>query len=698
MAFLKIMETNFKDYLFSKHILVNDKGPDENAVETLFSIANMFNIRIKEGQELAHREMIAFLSDKLGVNVPEPFYKGFPDSVRKLSSDELLFDQIVHYTVTYGFGNFSQAGHSILEEYFERSVFKEKSEIKDFIILDEKTAEEKLTGFVEDMFLSSRPLNEVQFQVVAAYLRSFSSRPGKCASKNLAQRLLVENRDMYFARFLALSDVLKVVEEINYRLYGNTNVKKLNLKNQDRKFISFLIDYLFGSGIKDKGIGREVSESDIKDCFERKAVWSGLLHHIHYKPKTEKAIDFVNRMRGNANDSVYSAFEKAVDAGNIAEAVQILKEGKGSGAVLRKLDYLISRCKSDEEVRTVLDYISSANIIILIQLLIKYSSQNRIKINRTFKFTKFEKLKVYSETDEEVAKRKSFLADSRTDMLKEFIRENLKKVLKNRLGKVYIDESMRNYALPLQETASSGGLGVLAKGSRLHLKEFKKIRAFTYWEKVDDIDLSAFGITRDGKRLEFSWRTMADAQSEAILYSGDQTSGYDGGSEYFDIKPEAFRNEYPEVRYIIFCNNVFSPVTFSNCLCTAGYMVRDTEDSGQVFEPRTVESSFRINSDSTFAYLFGLDLDTNDFIWLNMNKDSYNAVAGESSMGFLIDYFHVTDIINVKSFFEMMAKEIVTDSKAADVAVSDSLSEKDIKDDAKLIRSYDFEKMTALMG
>ena len=81
---------------------------------------------------------------------------------------------------------------------------------------------------------------------------------------------------------------------------------------------------------------------------------------------------------------------------------------------------------------------------------------------------------------------------------------------------------------------------------------FKKLRAFTYWEKVDDIDLSCFGLTDDGRRIEFSWRTMAGNQSDAITYSGDETSGYKGGSEYFDIKLEEFKKMYPAVKYIVF--------------------------------------------------------------------------------------------------------------------------------------------------
>ena len=692
------MDNIFKDYLLSKHILVNDKGNDENAIEVIFSIANMFNIRITSGQALAHREMVEFLSDKLGIKVPEPFYRGFPESVRKLSSDKLLFDQIVHYCQTYGLGNFSEAGHSILEEYFERGVFKEKTEIKDFIILNEADAVENLKGFVDDMFKGTRPLSQVQFQLVAAFLRTFNYHPKDCASKNLAIKLLAENRDMYFARFIQLPDVTKLAEEINYRHYSNTDVRSLNLKNQDRKLISAVIDSMFGSRFSRKTTDEEEQQKDIFDCYERKAVWSGLLHHIHYKPKCDEAEDFVRRMRGSSNLSCYSNFEKALRSGKIDDAVYFLNRGKGSGAILRNLDYIISRCNNEEDVNLVLESISSSNVIILLQLLIKYSSPFRSDGPRTFKFTKFERIKVYTETEEDMKRRESFLTVAQNEQLRLFVRSRLESILKNRLGKVYIDEKMTNYALPLQETASSGGLGVLAKGTRLHIDAFKKIRAFTYWEKVDDIDLSAFGITGEGKRIEFSWRTMAGEQSDAIVYSGDQTSGYKGGSEYFDINLDEFKKVYPKVRYIIFCNNVFSRLTFADCFCTAGYMLRDLNDSGKVFEPKTVESSFRINSDSTFAYLFGLDLEKNDFIWLNMCKDSYDAVAGNSSMNFLLNYFFVTDIVNVKSFFGMMAEEIVTDPKLADVAVSDVLMEEDLKEGARLIHSYDFEKMTALMG
>lgn len=212
---------------------------------------------------------------------------------------------------------------------------------------------------------------------------------------------------------------------------------------------------------------------------------------------------------------------------------------------------------------------------------------------------------------------------------------------------------------------------------------------------MNDIDLSVFALTEDGNRREFSWRTMSRHQSGAITYSGDETSGYLGGSEYFDINLPEFKARYSEYRYLIFCDNVYSGKNFNECFCKAGYMLRDWEDSGQVYEPKTVKSAYRINCESTFAYLFGIDLLTNEFIWLNIAKDGNSRVAGDTTLSFLTDYFHLTEIMNMYDFFSMMAEKIVDDPMEADVIVTDHEIEGAVE--AEIIREYDFEKIRALM-
>lgn len=332
--------------------------------------------------------------------------------------------------------------------------------------------------------------------------------------------------------------------------------------------------------------------------------------------------------------------------------------------------------------------------MILLQLLFRYESVSQGK-GRTFRFSRHNLLKVHTETPQEQDRRQSRLSEEQIKTLKSVIRSTLSERLKNRLGKVYVDPVMKNYALPLSESTSQGGFGVLSKGSRIHIGEGKKLRAFTYWEKVNDIDLSVFALTEDGRRKEFSWRTMAAQQSGAIIFSGDETSGYHGGSEYFDINPE-FKERHPEYRYLVFCNNVFTGIAFSKCFCKAGYMLRDEEDSGEIYEPKTIESAFLVDCESTFAYLFGIDLIKNEFIWLNQARNSNAQVAGSTSLTFLLGYFHTTEIFNVYDFFKMMAEELVEDPMEAEIVVSGH--ETAYADGAEMIREYDFEKIRAFMG
>jgi len=282
--------------------------------------------------------------------------------------------------------------------------------------------------------------------------------------------------------------------------------------------------------------------------------------------------------------------------------------------------------------------------------------------------------------------------------VKEALILNLKKIYKGRLGKVYIDPQMKKIAVPLQENTSMGGFGTLPRGTRIPIpvESGKKVRAFTYWEKVNDIDLSAFGISKTGHQVEFSWRSMWNRQSDAVTYSGDQTSGYHGGSEFFDINLDKFKEHYPDIEYIVFCNNVFSRVPFAKCVCRAGYMVRDMEDSGQVWEPKTVQSSFTIDGDSTFAYLFAIDLKETDFIWINTIRESGVAVAGTTSMQFLMDYFEAANVFSVADLFSMQASEIVENPEEADVVVADKVVP--VKEGAELIRSFDFERILAYMN
>ena len=677
-----MLHEKYLRFLFTKGILVGSEE-SEHAFSVCFTLAQKFGIRITRGAQYAVESMIPIAATVLGQYVPEPFYRGFPASVRALTDEQILFDQLFHYFTTYGLGDFSDPGHSVFETDFERLAFDEETEPIDFEILTETEALEKLREYVGDMLKNTRPLNDTQYDILRAFIEDYGYEVRQCASHDTAIRLLVDTRDTKYAAFLSLSDVIKLTDRINYEVYQNENIRKLNLCNRDRRFITDVIRVIFEKG-----------RVNVKECFEKKALWSGLLHHIHYQPKTPAAENFVSLMRGRTNESVYAEFEREMAAGNIEAAVTCLRKGKGSGALLRQLNYIVSRCKDEKDLAFVMDSLATKNALILIQLIMQYATYEA-DTARTFKFTRYNRLRVHGETEEEQAKRQTVLSSEKVNMLLDAMRNKLRKLLGGKLGKVYISPEMYRVALPLQENTASGGYGVLPKGSRLPVAKGKKIRAFTYWKEVDDIDLSVIGLSADGAQTEFSWRTMFGCQSDELTYSGDQTSGYEGGSEYFDLDIPAFKKKYPRLQYLVFCNNVYSSKTFAECYCTAGYMLRDLRDTGEVFEPQTVKTSFRINCDSTFAYLFGIDLKKNEFVWLNTANDSGIHIAGITDMNFLTCYFKTAEVLNVGSLFSMLASEIVYDAGAADVAVTDA--DVTIREGAEVIRSFDFEKIMALI-
>ena len=98
--------------------------------------------------------------------------------------------------------------------------------------------------------------------------------------------------------------------------------------------------------------------------------------------------------------------------------------------------------------------------------------------------------------------------------------------------------------------------------------------------------------------------------------------------------------------------------------------------------------------------LFGIDLMTNDLVWMNLARDADTAVAGTTPMGFLIEKFHITGYLNLKILFTMLADEVVDDPEEAEVLLVPSacdVSSYSTGKEREIIREYDFERILALL-
>lgn len=347
------MEQIFQDYLFTKGILVKPQDAPmldyEDLVAVMLSLAQRFSIRVKsENADFLDKDMIAVAARNLGQYVPEPFYRNFPMSVKEMTGDQLIFDQLVHYAQTYGMGWFDEPGHSIFEgETRERLRILEETSPKEFRVLTETRALHELRTYILDMLSGNRPLNQNQKDIVLeAYKNGLLAALNPSfviPCKETAVFLYYETKHSFFAKDLRLQDTIKLLDYIQYNYYNSENLKKLNLKNQDRKLITAFINGCFA---RYTGEGRFVN--DVRECFEKRKIWCGLLHHIHYRPSHDGAKNFAIAIRSGVNISVYSSFEEAMKMRQPIEAAKLLKKNKGATAVARNLNYILSRCKLGE--------------------------------------------------------------------------------------------------------------------------------------------------------------------------------------------------------------------------------------------------------------------------------------------------------------------------------------------------------------
>lgn len=684
--------TEVREYLFNHNTLVSVPTESNDSVDdivessyTNFYIAKRFGVVIDKGRDLANREMIGYLTRMYEGNIVNTyFYRSFPMSVRLSSKEQLLMDQILNYVKTYGLGMFTGDTHSFFEETIERTAMSDTDRvIKHFDIISLDEVDDVVRQYASDLTSSTRAINDTQYSFLMTAIHHFNFKALNCASKNLAIRILVDTRNLDYGRFLSLTDVLKVVEYMqtsdNKDVWGK-GMKDLHITSAGRRFLTELIDMMFMLN---------PSKETVISCYERKKIWNGLLHCIHYVGKTDRSRNWVNSIRNNAKKSPMSRVNAYTNICDLASAVDVLTQYHGAGAVARNMNYLLSRANNEYSINAIIDGASVSNPIIAMQYVNSLNTDNTRA--RVFSFTKNGRVKHHTETAKEMRSRKSFISPEVRDAAVKRMMSNIDNHYRSvNVGKVFISPEMEKVALPMFNATAQGGVGVLPTGSRIAIGS-NIVRAFIYWEKVNDIDLSCIGIHDDNTTTEFSWRRYHDSTSY-ITFSGDITDGYYGGSEFFDVNLEKLKNVYPSMKYLVFNANVYtSRVNFDQCFCKAGFMKRENADAGEVYEPKTVVTSFRINAEANMAKLFAIDLTTNEIVWLNLPYAEYSNIAGNSTFDELDKYLKFD--FSYKYLFERIGT-LVDDPSEADIIVSDTVS----VDGKENIHSYDVEKVIKYMN
>ncbi|MDV9177263.1 hypothetical protein R6V09_44955 [Streptomyces sp. W16] len=150
--------------------------------------------------------------------------------------------------------------------------------------------------------------------------------------------------------------------------------------------------------------------------------------------------------------------------------------------------------------------------------------------------------------------------------------------------RLLIDPEVLDVALPLSGKATAAGLGVLPRGS-VSAVEGELLRFFVYWKETEqrtDFDLSALMLNADySTNTWLSYTSLTDVEGE---HSGDIVEAPDGASEFINLRLGAVRGAFVVPQVHIYAGEGFEEVEES----FFGFMLREGEQLGRPFEPRTV--------------------------------------------------------------------------------------------------------------
>ncbi|MFD7628044.1 hypothetical protein ACFV7Q_18745 [Streptomyces sp. NPDC059851] len=306
--------------------------------------------------------------------------------------------------------------------------------------------------------------------------------------------------------------------------------------------------------------------------------------HPHEYPRWPHAADVFAVARGEKEArTLDSRVEELLGADDVTGAARLLASA-APGKLLRSLDRLLRACPGQAERDAVVAAVEEAapqvsgRVLLSVREHFHNRPQERIPRPRRFFVNRGGRAWVTTDTrppvPEPETKRLVAALDAET-------RRRLPEP-----GHLLVDPAVLDVALPLSGKATAAGLGVLPRGS-LSPVDGELLRFFVHWRQAQrstDFDLSALML--DGSYETLTWLSYTALQDLEGEHSGDITDAPapDGASEFINLRLNAVRGDFIVPQVNIFSGEGFEEVAES----FFGFMLRDADQQGRPFEPRTV--------------------------------------------------------------------------------------------------------------
>lgn len=556
-----------------------------------------------------YNQLVSDLKENAGAHkVFAPMYPNFPDQVKKASDRELYTNAFLHYI-----GDF--IGQRIMPVYekLKREPLKDEVRLK-VIGLGSK---EDFNAIFTRLLSAKTSVSETDKKDIEWFIKTYNARVIALAPDEIP---LKENVAFYIGCLLknniegaeealrthakTATDILRLAVALSggdISLAENTKFTAISKKNR-----KLLLSALEAMG--------NITE----DMLRYKNRWKRLgekLHPGEYRQRFPLCAEAFNVIR---NDLPFETFnskvEKNILGKNLPALLGLLTARPGECA--RRLDLLIRMTNDPAPVLAAFSAVAGkVSSPVLLQVMAHFKHRNEARELRTF-FPKGDVGKARSigynlpVIDQEICSKVVSVCEEA--LVARFSTYPP-------LGKVYIHDLLKNYTVPFAMRSASKALKTISRGSKIHLPMGNTIRFFIYWKDGKgrtDLDLSALALDEQSfHKTTIAYYNLKDMGG---YHSGDITSAPGGASEFIDIDIAAFLKQ--GIRYVLMSVNSFTSQPYCDLPdCFAGVMMRQYPDSGEIYDPKTVENKFDLTANSRIAIPLIIDLQERKLTWVDLS-------------------------------------------------------------------------------
>lgn len=613
------------------------------------------------------KQIIAILKKSVGAHRNyNPMYPNFPKQVMEASDFELYINAMTHYW-GIAFQDKFRIPMRILPKYRKESrpELDDHVELKVIGLGDEKSFRSIFTK----LMAANAAVSEFDRNVIKWFVDNRKKEIPSMIPANIPQKenltyllgLIFQKEEtppLYLLPcFKTATDVLRtavVLSKGDVSLAAPTKFRRF--KRAERRYLLAALDQLGDSA---------------EDMLRRPEVFKRLSRELRpgdYSEVYPNAFKSFNIIRNKEPYQTYnSKLEFGVSCSSFNEVMPLLQQRPGE--FVRRLDKLL-RNFSSSDCEKILSKIEEENLFdnvstpVLIQAYSHFKHRNSGLDKRAF----LPKGNVAKMMVVENKLGKLNYADRVVSILRGALIRKFSKLPK--LGNVYIDPLMYEQKVPFAVRSASRTLRTIARGSRIPFKEGNTIRIFIWWKEDQeriDVDLSVVLFNSEFKHMgDVSYRNLRIGKT--IHHSGDITSAPKGACEFIDVNIDGTISN--GVRYVGMAVNSYTGQNFIDMKeCFAGWMIRQKQNSGEIFEPKTVQEKIDLTSQANASVPAIFDLKERTVIWSDISLKNIHKIndvkTTNSSISDIVQAIVTLPKPNLGELFEMhaVARGTIVDKK-----------------------------------